>query len=202
MLILEIIFEDDIMLVVNKPISADAEKLYPNYHLVNRIDQRVSGLMVLAKDEATAAKLSLLFKNDGVIKKYKAVVGAVPVPEKADLKHWIVKDAKLKKAKAYKEKRTDGKEARLRYELAQSSEKYFLLEILLQTGRFHQIRAQLAAIGCPIVGDVKYGFKRTTKDGSIFLQAYYLSLPHPKSGKILHLNLPMPEAWAKYGFKD
>ena len=80
-----------------------------------------------------------------------------------------------------------------------SSEKYHLLEIELYTGRFHQIRAQLSAIGSPIVGDVKYGYKRTILGGSIFLKSYYLSFKHPISGQYLSFNIEMPQEWIKYG---
>ncbi len=197
---MQTIFEDDVIIVVNKPTGVETQTMLTEYHPVNRIDQRVSGLVMLAKNEIVAAQMSAKFQNDEVIKNYRAVVGAAPKEPKADLKHWITKDAKQSKANAHKEKRTDGKEARMRYELVQSSERYHLLDILLQTGRFHQIRAQLAEIGCSIVGDVKYGFKRTTPDGSIFLQAYGLSFAHPKTNQMVHCKIPMPESWAKYGF--
>jgi len=88
----------------------------------------------------------------------------------------------------------------LNYKIVQSSNKYTLLDIHLSTGRFHQIRAQLSAIGSPIVGDVKYGFKRTTPNGSIFLQSYHVSFIHPITKENIAIEIDIPELWKKYGF--
>jgi len=124
------------------------------------------------------------------------------MPEKAvdKLEHWLLKDAKTNKMKAFSKEVAHSQHAELSYKWLASSQKYHLLEISLLTGRFHQIRAQLSAIGSPIVGDVKYGYKRTTADGSIFLQSYYLAFTHPTTKELMSYTIEQPEHWAKYGF--
>lgn len=206
-----IIYEDEYLLVIHKPsgISSQAnadntksviDLLNTNYLVVHRLDQRVSGLLVLAKTKDIQTALTTQLNNNQFIKKYKAVVGNKPNEEKAHLTHWLLKSAS--KSKAYKKPLAHAQKASLTYQLLQHSEKYFLLEIELQQGKFHQIRAQLAAIGSPIVGDVKYGFKRTTVDGSIFLQAYHIECIHPITKQPLQYSLPIPELWKKYGFDN
>lgn len=208
-----IIFEDNDIIVVDKPsgISIQPDKneneslldiLSKNrtIHLVHRIDQRVSGLVVFAKNKESLAKLNNDFQTRTVTKIYKAIVANKP-PEEADkLIHWLVKDTKKNLSKAFESDVKNGQKAELSYKILQSSEKYHLLEIELMTGRFHQIRSQLAAIGCPIVGDLKYGYKRSSPDGSIFLQSSTLSFNHPRTFELLTFQLEIPELWKKYGF--
>ena len=205
------LFEDDDIMVVNKPAGLASQNTANNDETlidvlgkdllpVHRLDQRVSGIILLAKNKESLSILQDDFKNRNIKKFYRAVV-ANPTPQQQDtLKHWLIKDTKQSKAKVYAKEIEHSKQCVLAYKLIQSSLKYHLLEIELLTGRFHQIRAQLSFIGCPIVGDVKYGFKRSSPDGSIFLQSFHLEFSHPKSKEILSFNIDMPELWKKYGF--
>lgn len=208
-----IIFEDNDIIVVDKPsgISIQPDKneneslldiLSKNrtIHLVHRIDQRVSGLVVFAKNKESLAKLNNDFQTRKVTKIYKAIVANKPPKEADKLIHWLVKDSKKNLSKAFGSDVKNGQKAELSYKILQSSEKYHLLEIELMTGRFHQIRSQLAAIGCPIVGDLKYGYNRSSPDGSIFLQSSTLSFNHPRTFELLTFQLEIPELWKKYGF--
>ncbi len=207
---IEIIYEDDDIAVVNKPagIASQATKdnnnslaseLNKSWQPVHRLDQRVSGIILLAKNDKSLAPLSTEFAGRQVKKHYRAVVGNVPPHTGNTLTHWLLKDGKSNKVKAFSKEVAHSQKAELSYQLIRSSLKYHLLEIELFTGRFHQIRAQLAAIGCPVVGDVKYGFKRTTPDGSIFLQSYSLAFTHPTTKEAMQFEIEMPELWKKYG---
>lgn len=208
-----ILYEDEFIIVINKPVGLASqatkdgennllEELGNKYLPVHRLDQRVSGIMLLAKDEKTLAILNEDFKNRHIKKHYRAIVAQKPAKQEAKLIHWLVKNAESSKAKAFNKEVAHSKKAELAYSLIHSSEKYHLLNIILYTGRFHQIRAQLAAIGSPILGDVKYGYKRTMQDGSIFLQSYFLQLKHPSTKQIMEFKITMPELWKKYGFQD
>ena len=207
----EIIFEDDEILVCVKPSGVLSQKensnedslleLFPDrplLHITTRLDRRVSGLVLLAKKPESAPNLSEQLKQKQIIKKYKAIVGQKPEKESKTLTHWLSKTNS--KAKASKIELESAKKAVLTYKVLQSSERYHLLEIALETGRFHQIRCQLAAIGSPILGDLKYGFKRSSPDGSIFLQAYALAFFHPKNKELLTFEINPPKVWEKYGF--
>jgi len=204
------LFEDSDILVVEKPVGLASQetKEQSNYlqkelnielQPIHRLDQRVSGLMLFAKNKKSHVKLSEAFATNQVKKIYKAVVGNMPPKPTDTLTHWLLKDGEKSKSKAFNKEVAHSQKATLTYTVLQSSLKYHLLEIELHTGRFHQIRAQLAAINCPIVGDVKYGFKRTTPDGSIFLQSNALDFAHPISKEAMHFELPLPELWKKYG---
>ena len=207
----EIIFEDDEILVCVKPSGVLSQKensdeyslleLFPDrplLHIITRLDRRVSGLVLLAKKPESAANLSEQLKQKQIIKKYKAIVGQKPEKDSQTLTNWLSKTNS--KAKASKTELESAKKAVLTYKVLQSSERYHLLEIALETGRFHQIRCQLAAIGSPILGDLKYGFKRSSPDGSIFLQAYALAFFHPKNKELLTFEINPPKVWEKYGF--
>jgi 23S rRNA pseudouridine1911/1915/1917 synthase len=207
----EIIFEDDEIMVCVKPSGVLSQKensnedslleLFPDsppLHIITRLDRRVSGLVLLAKNPESAANLSEQLKEKQIIKKYKAIVGQKTEKESQTLTHWLSKTNS--KAKASKTELENAKKAVLSYKILQSSERYHLLEITLETGRFHQIRCQLAAIGSPILGDLKYGFKRSSPDGSIFLQAYALAFFHPKNKELLTFEINPPKVWEKYGF--
>lgn len=205
-----IIYEDADIAVVHKPaglasqVTASGNNSISNtlpetWQPVHRLDQRVSGLVLFAKNTASFTILSKAFADRQVTKKYRAVVANQPLQASATLIHWLLKDGKQQKVKAFSKAVAHSVEAQLSYILVQSSLKYHLLDITLLTGRFHQIRAQLAAINCAIVGDVKYGYKRTTPDGSIFLQSYYLAFVHPTTQAPLQFEIDMPELWHKYG---
>ncbi len=205
-----IIYQDKDILVINKPAglvsqnTQDMAEMLPGFSgkellPVHRLDQRVSGLILYALNKESLAILNEAFKNRQVKKQYKAVVSDCPPKTQDTLIHWLLKDANRNKAKAFTTEIKNSKKAELIYTLLKSSDKYHLLNIELFTGRFHQIRAQLSAIGCPIAGDVKYGYKRTISDGSIFLQSSYLSFNHPVTNKALSFSIEMPELWKKYG---
>lgn len=173
----DIVFEDDSLLIVNKPAGINAQDIQNHLQqsanssecelfVVNRLDQRVSGLMIAAKNKAALAKLNDDFANRRIKKLYRAIVANQPAAVEAALVHWLRKDEA--KAKAFNSEVAHSKKAILNYKVIHSSEKYHLLQVELFTGRFHQIRAQLAAIHCPILGDIKYGYKRTSSDGSIW----------------------------------
>jgi 23S rRNA pseudouridine1911/1915/1917 synthase len=209
-----IIFEDTEILVVNKSsgISTQPDKntthslleilseKYPNLYLIHRLDQRVSGLIIFAKTEHSAKQLSKDFQTRNITKKYRAIVANKPTENELKLTHWLLKDAKKNLSKAFNQEVKNSQKSELIYKVLESSERYHLLDIELLTGRFHQIRSQLSAIGSPILGDLKYGYKRSSPDGSIFLQSYHLSLNHPTTKKAIQFEIEMPELWRKYGF--
>jgi 23S rRNA pseudouridine1911/1915/1917 synthase len=167
---------------------------------VHRIDRRASGIVLLAKSKKAAATLSDAFR-DGLVKKtYLAVVDSEPTPAGGRLEHDIAWDQRNAKARirggsADKEQKPvkggardavlEYKKSALSYRVAAKSERYVLLEIGLETGRPHQIRAQLAAIGLPVRGDLKYGARRSTKNGMIMLHDWRVEFVHPESGKAL-----------------
>ena len=210
----QIIFEDSEILVVNKssgiPSQSDKNNTpslleilsqeRPNIYLIHRLDQRVSGLIIFAKTEHSAKQLNADFQNRNITKKYRAIVANKPVESKAKLTHWLLKDAKKNLSKAFEKEAKNKQKSELIYKVVQSSERYYLIEVELLTGRFHQIRSQLSAIGSPILGDLKYGFKRSSPDGSIFLQSYQIQFNHPTTKKATMFELEMPELWKKYGF--
>jgi 23S rRNA pseudouridine1911/1915/1917 synthase len=192
-----IVFEDSSVVVINKSAGMEAEGIketfFPNFFLVHRLDQRVSGLMVLAKTQKAAAVLSEQFRHRNTTKKYWAVCKNKAGLDEGKLENFLEK----KGSKAFVSK--NGKKAVLSYKKLQQSERYSLLEIRLETGLFHQIRVQLANMGCPIVGDLKYGYPRSSLDGSIFLHAYELGFTHPESGEAMLFTLKMPEIWGRLG---
>lgn len=210
--VIPVVFEDEACLVVNKPaglaVQNDGQQtsllqlLKHPFEPVHRLDQRVSGLLLFAKTAEVQATLSKAFQDRQIQKQYKAVVGQQPATKEAMLEHWLRKKGEQQKAQVFKQAVAHAKQAKLHYRLIQSTNRYHLLDVQLHTGLFHQIRAQLAAIGCPIVGDLKYGFPRSSPDGSIFLQAYKLSFTHPLTKEPMAFDIPIPEIWKKYGFSD
>lgn len=186
---MNILFQDENIIVAEKPAGLPTETLHEasgeGYRsewpvAVNRLDQRVSGLILLAKNKPSLVKLNAAFAQRETTKTYRAVVAVAPAGPEGHLVHWLVKDGKTNKTKAFSKETDHGKKAELNYRLVRSSQKYHLLEIELLTGRFHQIRAQLSFIGSPIVGDVKYGYKRTVPDGQHFPAIVQAGFPAPK----------------------
>lgn len=147
--------------------------------LVHRLDRPTSGIVVFTKTSKALGRMNALFQEREVEKKYYAVVKIKPPSTEADLKHYLKKNATKNKSFAVKKGSSGAKEARLSYRLVAQSERYYLLEVLLYTGRHHQIRAQLAEEGMPIKGDLKYGFPRSNTDASISLHAGRLQFKHP-----------------------
>lgn len=200
---MNILFQDNDLIIAHKPAGISTEAYIETNSgclMVHRLDQRVSGLIVFAKTTLCLSLLNQMFSNGLIQKKYKAVVAQSPKVQETTLTHWLVKNSEQQKTKVFLKEVAHSKKAVLNYKIIQSSNKYTLLDIHLSTGRFHQIRAQLSAIGSPIVGDVKYGFKRTTPNGSIFLQSYYVSFIHPITKENIAIEIDTPELWKKYGF--
>jgi 23S rRNA pseudouridine1911/1915/1917 synthase len=210
-----VLYEDNHLIIINKlpseivqgdktgdlPLS-EAVKAYIGHKynkpgkvflgVTHRIDRPVSGAVIFARTSKALTRLNAMFKAGSIHKKYFAVVGNVPPAESGHLKHHLKKNEKQNKSYAYDAGTKDAKLAELKYRLIAQSEKYYLLEIELLTGRHHQIRAQFSAAGCPIKGDLKYGFDRSNKDGSIHLHAYSIEFTHPVSKNQVKITAPMP----------
>jgi 23S rRNA pseudouridine1911/1915/1917 synthase len=147
--------------------------------VVHRIDRPVSGAVVFAKTSKALVRLNEMIKARRIEKTYWAIVERAPEQSGALLVHHIVRNAKNNTSRAYNATTPESKEARLQYKLLASSDRYHLLEVALLTGRHHQIRAQLSAIGCPIKGDLKYGAARSNSGGGICLHSRRLRFAHP-----------------------
>ena len=147
-------------------------------HIVTRIDRPVSGLALFAKSQNAAKSLSDQIKQNQVQKSYIAIVEKAPNPDKGELIHYLIK-GRNNKALVVDSDHKDSKKSFLTYETLSNLDNYSILKIGLQTGRFHQIRCQLAHVDCPIKGDVKYGARRKNKDRSIHLHAFQLTFEHP-----------------------
>lgn len=168
---------------------------------MHRLDRPVSGIVVLAKTKTAMTALTGQFRSRKVEKTYLAVVQNVPSEPEGTLVHFLRKNESKNISVVATESDAGAERAELRYRLAGSSERYHLLEIQLITGRHHQIRAQLAAIGCPVKGDVKYGFRRSNRDRSIHLHAWRLAFDHPVSGERIRLEAKLPDdpVWQAFG---
>ena len=162
-------------------------------HVVHRLDRPASGVVLFPKTTKSLQHLNEQFKQRQIKKHYLAIVANPPKEPSGTLKHFLKKLNKGNKSIALDQPEADAKEAILHYHLRASSERYHLLEIELVTGRHHQIRAQLAAIGSPIKGDVKYGFRRGNRDRSIHLHAWKLEFQHPVSLEKVCLSAPPPK---------
>ncbi len=197
-----ILFEDNHLIVVNKlpseivqgdktgdqPLSELVKQyLKEKYNkpgnvflgVVHRIDRPVSGIVVFARTGKALSRMNELIKQREIRKTYWAVVKNEPPAINGNLFHHLRRDQKKNKSFVYEKPVDNSKEAKLSYSLVVTSQDYFLLEVNLITGRHHQIRAQLSKIGCPIKGDLKYGFPRSNKDGSISLHARSIEFIHP-----------------------
>lgn len=213
---LDILFEDNHLIVVNKRSSEivqgdktgdetmpDRIKQYlkVKYNkpgnvfcgVVHRLDRPTSGAVVFAKTSKALERLNKQFREKETNKFYWAIVERRPEPEEGTLIHYLRKNEKQNRSYASSTESPGTKKAILHYKLIASSEKYFLLEISLETGRHHQIRCQLSTIGSVIKGDVKYGAKRPNPDGSIDLHARELEFIHPTTKEKLKVIAPVPE---------
>ncbi|WP_273274929.1 RluA family pseudouridine synthase [Maribacter polysiphoniae] len=158
----------------------------------HRLDRPTSGIVVFAKTSKALPRLNKLFAEKEAKKTYWAIVKNRPPKDFDTLTQWLRRNTKQNKSYANNKEVSDSKKAILTYRLIKELDNFFLLEIDLQTGRHHQIRAQLSAIGCPIKGDLKYGFDRSNKDGSIHLHARRLSFIHPVQKEPLEIIAPTP----------
>lgn len=161
--------------------------------VVHRLDRPVSGLVVFARTSKALSRLNEMFRNGSIHKTYWALVQTPPPVEEGELIHWLTRNERQNKSYAYRNEVPGSKKAVLRYRVIGQTDRYTLLEIQLLTGRHHQIRCQLAAMGCPIRGDLKYGAPRSNPDGSISLLARSIEFVHPVSKEIIRLEAPLPE---------
>nr|WP_238934937.1 RNA pseudouridine synthase [Aurantibacter crassamenti] len=161
--------------------------------VVHRLDRPTSGIVVFARTSKALTRMNKLFAEKSAKKTYWAVVKNNPPKEKDSLVHWLKRNPKQNKSYAHIKEVDESKKAILDYSLLKRLDNFYLLEIDLHTGRHHQIRAQLAAIGCTIKGDLKYGADRSNKDGSIHLHARALSFMHPVKKEPLQILAPPPE---------
>lgn len=221
---MKVVYEDNHIIVVNKTSSeivqgdktgdtplSDIVKQYlkEKYNkpgnvfigVTHRLDRPVSGLVVFAKTSKALSRLNEMFKNSAVRKTYWAIVKNRPEKDEGELVHFLVRNEKQNKSYAYDREVLHSKKAILHYRVIGQSENYYLLEIDLKTGRHHQIRCQLAKMGCPIKGDLKYGFPRSNPDGSICLHARKVCFVHPVSKENIELEAPVPEGNLWNGFR-
>lgn len=161
--------------------------------VAHRLDRPVAGLVVFAKTSKSLTRLNEMFRNGDVHKTYWAITANAPAECEATLTHYISTVEKNNKSYASLVPKKDTKEARLHYKLIASSDRYHLIEVNLLTGRKHQIRVQLSAIGCPIKGDLKYGAKRSNPDGSISLLSRRVQFIHPVSKIPIDVTAPVPD---------
>ena len=161
--------------------------------VVHRLDRPVSGVTLFAKTSKSLERMNEMFRQGEVKKTYWAVVANRPPQPEGELVHYLIRNEKQNKSYAYDTEKLGSKKAVLTYRLMAQSERYFLLEIDLKTGRHHQIRCQLAKIGCPVKGDLKYGFNRSNPDGGICLHARKVEFVHPVSKKEIEIVAPAPE---------
>lgn len=221
---MEVVYEDNHLIIVNKTASeivqgdktgdtplSETVKVYlkEKYQkpgnvfigVTHRLDRPVSGLVVFAKTGKALSRLNEMFRTGQVEKTYWAVVKNFPPSQEKILTHYLVRNEKQNKSYAYDKEVPNSKLAKLHYKLIGKSENYYLLEVNLMTGRHHQIRCQLAKIGCPIKGDLKYGAPRSNPDGSICLHARKVKLIHPVSKQLIEVEAPVPNNSLWQGFE-
>ncbi len=211
-----VLYEDNHLLVINKlpgeivqgdktgdtPLSDHLKSyLKEKYHkpgkvflgVIHRLDRPVSGLVAFARTSKSLARMNELLKERSVRKVYWAVSAQPPTDATGTLVHYLRRNEAKNLSYAYDHEVPGSQRAELDYALVARSDRYCLLEVNLKTGRHHQIRAQLAAIGCPIKGDLKYGFPRSNPDGSIHLHSRYLEFLHPVKKEIISLTGDPPD---------
>ncbi|SDT01977.1 RluA family pseudouridine synthase [Winogradskyella sediminis] len=213
---LQVIYEDNHIIVVNKragdivqgdktgdkPLSEvvksylkDKYKKEGNVYLgvVHRLDRPTTGIVMFSKTSKALPRLNKLFAEKTAKKTYWAIVKNEPPKTNGTLIHWLKKNPKNNKSTAFKKEIEGSKKAILHYKVIKTLNNFFALEIDLETGRHHQIRVQLASIGCPIKGDLKYGFNRSNKDASISLHARTLRFIHPIKKEEIYITAPLPK---------
>lgn len=160
--------------------------------VVHRLDRPVSGLVVFARTSKALSRLNEMFRTGDVHKTYWAITKEQPAELDGRLEHWLVRNEKQNKSYAYTREKPGAKKAILEYKVIGRTDNYNLLEVRLLTGRHHQIRCQLAAMGCPIKGDLKYGARRSNPDGSISLLSRRVQFVHPVSKQLIDIVSPVP----------
>lgn len=161
--------------------------------VVHRLDRPVSGLVVFARTSKALSRLNEMFRTGDVHKTYWALTKERPAELEGRLEHWLVRNEKQNKSYAYNREKPGAKKAILEYKVIGMTDNYTLLEVQLLTGRHHQIRCQLAAMGCPIKGDLKYGALRSNPDGSISLLSRRVQFIHPVSKEQIDVTATVPE---------
>ena len=207
---LNILYEDNHIIAVNKSVSDLVQKddtgdlslddkvknyIREKYNkpgevflgVVHRIDRPVSGVVLFARTSKALSRLNSMFKVGSITKTYWAIVKEKPPEPSGTLLHYLLRNASKNKSFCYTDPKPAAKKAILHYSLIAQSDHYYLLEVNLETGRHHQIRCQLAHIGCPIKGDLKYGFPRSNENGGISLHARKVSFIHPVKNESLSI---------------
>ena len=213
---LAVLFEDNHLLAINKPsgvlVQGDAtgdkplveickEYIKVNYNkpgdvflgVVHRLDRPVSGVVVFARTSKALERMNALFRDRETKKTYWALVANKPVKDEDTLVHWLIKDEKKNKTTAFKREHPEGLRSELKYKIIGYKSGFYMLEVNPITGRSHQIRVQLASMGCPIVGDVKYGYPELNADASICLHSHDLRFVHPVKKEPIHITAALPK---------
>jgi 23S rRNA pseudouridine1911/1915/1917 synthase len=213
---MEVIYEDNHIVAVNKtcseivqgdktgdlPLSEIVKQWFKEKYnkqgnvfigVVHRLDRPVSGLVLFARTSKVLPRLNALFREGKVKKTYWAIVKNPPPQPEGEMVHYLIRNEKQNRSYAYDTEKPNAKKAVLSYQVIARSDSYYLLEIDLKTGRHHQIRCQLAKIGCPIKGDLKYGFDRSNPEGGISLHARKAEFVHPVSKEKIEITAPVPK---------
>lgn len=211
-----ILFEDNHLIIVNKlpseivqadqtedtPLAEDVRTYIKRRYrkpgnvflgIPHRLDRPTSGIVIFAKTDKALSRLGSMFREKKIVKTYWAVVERMPDQSEGELKHYLIRDRKKNKSFAYTEEKKGSQFAHLSYRIKGATDNYYMLEIVLHTGRHHQIRAQLAAIGCVIKGDLKYGAKRSNKGGGIYLHARNVRFQHPVKKEEMNITAAPPK---------
>lgn len=214
---MNVVYEDNHIIIVNKesgeivqgdktgdkPLSENVKEYIKEAYakpgnvflgVVHRLDRPVSGLVVFARTSKALSRLNDMFRNGDIHKTYWALTRTCPDKEEGTIESWLVRNEKQNKSYSYTTERPNAKKAILKYKVIGRSDNYTLIEVHLLTGRHHQIRCQLASIGCPIKGDLKYGAKRSNPDGSISLLSRRVEFVHPVSKQHIIAEAPLPDA--------
>lgn len=212
-----ILYKSNQLIALNKPTGVgvqqdktadkaliDLAEIYTSskLHLIHRIDRPASGVVLFAKSKKGVAAMNEQIRERQIEKTYLAIVGKAPASTTGELVHFLRKNGRTNRSECFTTEQPKSKKAILKYKVLGSSERFHLLEINLITGRHHQIRAQLGAIGSPIRGDEKYGFKRSNRDRSIQLHAWKIKFKHPVSKEVVQLQAPPPETPVWNAFKE
>lgn len=213
---MEVVYEDNHIIAVNKtcreivqgdktgdtPLSEMVKQYLKKKYckpgnvfvgVAHRLDRPVTGLVLFAKTSKALARLNEMFREGSIKKTYWAIVKKQPPCEEDELINYLIRNEKQNKSYVYDMERPGSKKAVLHYKIIARSDNYYLLEINLKTGRHHQIRCQLAKMGCPIKGDLKYGAERSNNDGGISLHARSMEFIHPVSKLPVKIVAPVPE---------
>ncbi|MCX7986946.1 MAG: RluA family pseudouridine synthase [Bacteroidales bacterium] len=213
---LEVLYEDNHFIAINKrcgelvqsdktgdePLEEKVKQYIRNKYdksgnvflgVTHRIDRPVSGVVLFARTSKALSRINNLFQEKKVKKTYLAIVQQCPPDKAATLEHYIRRNEQKNKSYVFATEVKNSRKAILHYKLLSQSDRYYLLEIDLETGRHHQIRCQLAAIGCPIRGDLKYGYPRSNENGGIDLHSYKIAFIHPVTHLPIEITAPVPD---------